>query len=251
VAIRSSIPATNSNQQWMTHLYGSTKDFAWDFQGLSRRRLFFDFDLDASPGLLPSNHPCKYNHGKYFGQTKADSLAGDRLYRMSWSGTGSDSKTTIFTEVPKRRDTNSRLGMVGHRRADLNVDGYPEYMYPWFPRKRLFIHQPKNGTSGKTGKSMAIAADFHGQRCWRINNDGFRHHHIWWAMKTWSRPPPGMIPYEIYKYKLSNGFIIRQPATAFNEHGWFLIRLFFFKRIAIQAGIEGNDWAVTLFARLW
>jgi len=211
------------------------KTLAWTFKDCPRRRLFLILISMETWDCYLLNHfrASTRSMGNISDRLKPDSLAGDRLYRNELIRNGIRSNNHFLPRLPKRRGYSIAawvMAWASRGRFECRWISWYICINDFHENDYLYINR-KNGTFRQDlEKSMGHSSRFSWQRCWRYQQRWpSRHHHtdMMPSNEDVIRPPPGMIPMRSISINFPMAFIIRQPATAFNWTGWFLIRLFF------------------------
>jgi hypothetical protein len=236
-----------------------TDEFGLNFQGLSTQSVFFDFDLDGDLDFYLLNHSVHSSRsvGNISDRKMTDSLAGDRFYRNDFIQEGKKSETVHFTDITE--STGIFQGALGYGLgisiSDVNMDGYPDiYVSNDFHENDYLYLNQRNGTFKQVlEKSVGHSSRFSmGNDIADFNND-LRPDICSLDMlprdEKVIKTSAGDDAYEIYKYKLSNGFHYQAARNCLQLSRLATDSSVFFSDIAIMACMEATDWSwSTLFA---
>jgi len=227
-----------------------SKEFGLDFQGFSTQVAFFDYDLDGDLDMYLLNHSVhsQRSQGKIGLRNQIDSLAGDRLYQNQLAQT----KISFFKNVTSESGIlSSSLGYgLGIGISDINRDGYPDiYVSNDFQENDYLYINQKNGTFKHQERNMlAHTSRFSmGNDIADINNDGWPDVITLDMMphsETVIKTSAGEDSYEVYKYKLSLGYL-KQTSRNTLQINWGNIdnEGLLFSDVAPAVGIEATDWS--------
>lgn len=228
------------------------EQYGLNFRGFSTQVAFFDYDLDGDLDMYLLNHSVhtQRSQGKINLRNQTDSLAGDRLYQNQLAQT----QKTFFKDVTKESGIlSSPLGYgLGIGVSDINRDGYPDiYVSNDFQENDYLYINQKNGTFERQEQSaLPHTSRFSmGNGVADINNDQ------WPDVMTLDMMPndesviktsAGEDTYEVYKYKLSLGFVKQVSRNSLQiNRGSIDSGRVVFADVAPAAGIEATDWSWT------
>ncbi len=227
--------------------YPSFKDqaveYGLDFEGLSTKAVFFDYDLDGDLDMYLLNHSVhpNLNYGKGENRSKIDPISGDLLY---------ENVNGHFTDVSQKAGIfqgKSGYGL-GISISDINLDGYPDIYIgnDFFENDYLYINQ-QDGTfkeiisldDTKMGHTSHYSM---GNAIADVNNDGYP------DIISLDMLPEDLQTYKtsgleygypIYQQYLKNGFApqFMQNTLHLNNSGSS------FSEIGFLSGISATEWS--------
>lgn len=233
--------------------------FGLKFKGFATQVAFFDYDRDGDLDCYLLNHSVHGQRtiGNISERYKPDSLASDRLYRNNLVENRGGAKLTPFIEVTTAAGlADGKLGYgLGVSIADFNMDGYPDiYVSNDFHESDfLYLNQHNGKFRQVLERSVGHTSRFSmGNDAADINND------LLPDLITLDMLPreEGVIktsagddPYEIYKFKLSNGFHFQTARNCLQVNRMVSDTSVVFSDISTLAGVEATDWSwAPLFA---
>ena len=228
-------------------------EYGLGFEGLSTQAAFFDFDLDGDLDCYLLNHSVHNTRslGTANERLKADSLAGDRLYRNDLISNGVRTGKAVFVDISRNAGIfSSRLGYgLGIATSDFNMDGYPDiYVSNDFQENDYLYLNTRDGKFRQVlENSMGHSSRFSmGNDAADINND-IRPDIISLDMlprdERVIKTSAGDDPYEIYKFKLSSGFYFQTARNCLQLNQVITDSTVCFSDVAIEAGVEATDWS--------
>lgn len=235
------------------------KAYGLNFKGFATQTVFFDYDNDGDLDCYLLNHSVHGTRtiGNISERSKPDSLASDRLYRNNWAENRAGAGLTPFVDVTTAAGlADGRLGYgLGISAADLNMDGYVDlYVSNDFHESDFLYLNQRNGTFKQVLEhSVGHTSRFSmGNDVGDINNDLLPDvisldmlPHDEGIIKT----SAGDDPFEVYKFKLSNGFHFQTARNCLQLNRFVSDSSVAFSDIAILAGVEATDWSwAPLFA---
>ncbi|ASV30584.1 VCBS repeat-containing protein [Maribacter cobaltidurans] len=218
-------------------------EYGLDFEGLSTKAVFFDYDLDGDLDMYLLNHSVhpNLNYGKGKNRSKIDPISGDRLY---------ENIDGHFTDVSQKAGIfqgKSGYGL-GVSISDINLDGYPDVYIgnDFFENDYLYINQ-QDGTFKEVisldGTKLGHTSHYSmGNAIADINNDGFP------DILSLDMLPEDLQTYKtsgleygypIYQQYLKNGFApqFMQNTLHLNNSGSS------FSEIGFLSGISATEWS--------
>lgn len=229
------------------------KDYGLKFKGFATQTVFFDYDSDGDLDCYLLNHSVHGTRtiGNISERYKPDSLASDRLYRNNWMENQKGANLIPFVDVTAAAGlADGRLGYgLGISAADLNMDGFVDlYVSNDFHESDFLYLNQRNGTFKQIlEQSVGHTSRFSmGNDVGDVNNDLLPDiisldmlPHDESVIKT----SAGDDPFEVYKFKLSNGFHFQTARNCLQLNRFISDSSVAFSDISILAGVEATDWS--------
>ena len=250
-----------SNQLFINQQDGTFEDMAsqygLDFSGFSTQAAFFDYDADGDLDMYLLTHSVHQNDTYRDTRIRKEyhPTAGDRFFEQIVSK--EDSTQPLFLDRTKEVGIySSRLGYgLGISIADLDNNGCPDVYIgnDFHENDYLYLNNCKGEFEESLEKVIGHTSNFSmGVDIADINQDGWMDI-ISLDMKPWlkdilktSEPPNS---YDIYQYKLSQGYAYQYPRNAVQVNlGPDPKGNLHFSERAQLLGMEATDWS---WSALW